>query len=522
MAENQTIQISGAPVITNLSGTFYLSNPTQVGYNRIWRNQGPSVIYYQPPDQNNPSIISGWKLADIITGTIYFSEDHSDETSTAENPWDVVSWASTAYADHTQVLRVLRSTEPQWTHRDPVVSGPEPNYVVAPDSTFHVTKDYYYHNEDTTSPCYTGSNYYRVKQIVLGNKIDPGVFYEYDGMNFVLTTDKFFVSHDNGSKIYYTKVDGTYIPTVYIESTIPKETIEGKVYSNFYIQNGVTVLTEQESIDNLTGTIISGTTHTISEVEEIEIKMHDRYSTPKIEVGQVYRFAFINDFRYLGYLPPSEQDFELTGRYSEDKKGENDSDITRGIFRVENITTYYNLVLSGVDIYQNLYLPLNLTPELFEADRKKWMNDDIWYKLVDPVVETRVLYVPLGIIDGIPDGNVSAYDRYHLIIDIGIFSDPEVLTDIITNVNMLMRAKFGIPSTAQMASYDKVYIPDEYYEWLNKVRKEYSDNFMKEDSSQYYQTLFFDKYNQLHKDYLELKGKVDVYEKLLREVNENG
>ena len=87
---------------------------------------------------------------------------------------------------------------------------------------------------------------------------------------------------------------------------------------------------------------------------------------------------------------------------------------------------------------------------------------------------------------------------------------------------MLMRAKFGIPSTAQMASYDKVYIPDEYYEWLNKVRKEYSDNFMKEDSSQYYQTLFFDKYNQLHKDYLELKGKVDVYEKLLREVNENG
>ena len=504
MAENQTIQITGAPVITNLSGLFYLSNPTQTGYNRIWRNQGPSVIYYQPADPDNVSIIPGWKLADIITGTVYFSES----VAAAANPWDVTAWTSTAYADHLGTLRVLNSNEPQWVENGPTTSTSEPKYDFTTDSTFHATKKYYYEKN---------GNKYLVRQIVLGNKIDPDTFYEKqsneDEEGFI-TTDQYFVSFEGTGKQYYTKVNGVLIPTVYIESAIPAET--------YYNQIGDETVTTSSKIDQLTGTVITGSTHTVSNIKEIEIEVHTRECAPKVEVGQVYRFSFLNDFRYLGYLPPTSQDFKLEGRYDDDTKGENDSDITRGIFRVENITTYYNLVLSGVDIYQNLYLPLNLTPELFEADRKKWMNDDVWYKLVDPTIETRVLYVPIGIIDGIPDGNVTEYNRYHLIIDIGIFGDSDLLTDVVTDINMLMRAKFGIPSSAQLASYDKLYIPDEYYDWLNKVRKQYAKNFMQENGNQYYETLFSDEYNALHKENLELQGKVDTYEKLLSEVSTNG
>ena len=120
MAEIQTIQITGAPVITNLNGLFYLSNPTQTEYNRIWRNQGPSVIYYQAADPDNINIKAGWKLADIITGTVYFSE----LTPAAANPWEVTAWSSTAYADHLNTLRVYSSEEPQWTHKDPVTTEP--------------------------------------------------------------------------------------------------------------------------------------------------------------------------------------------------------------------------------------------------------------------------------------------------------------------------------------------------------------------------------------------------------------
>lgn len=520
MAEIQTIQITGAPVITNLNGLFYLSNPTQTEYNRIWRNQGPSVIYYQAADPDNINIKAGWKLADIITGTVYFSE----LTPAAANPWEVTAWSSTAYADHLNTLRVYSSEEPQWTHKDPVTTGPEPKYEWTPDNTFHVTKTYYYHNEDTNSLCYTGNHYYRLKQIVLGNKIDPDTFYEYyDGSGFAITTDQFFVSNDSGSKKYYTKIDDSYIPAVYVESTIPKtlDTVTHKVIAcNYYIQNGIETLVEKTSVDNLTGTIVTGSTHTITDIKEIEIDVHKRYCAPKVEVGQVYRFAFVNDFRYLGYLPPSKQDFDLVGKYADNlnDKDVNDSDITRGIFRVENITTYYNLVLSGIDVYQNLYLPLGLTPELYEADRKKWMNDDVWYKLVDPVLATRVFYVPVAIIDGIPDGNVTQFDRYHLIVDIGVFSDPEILASLVTNINMLMRAKFGIPSSTQLASYDKVYIPNEYYDWLNKVREEYKNSFMEEHRNQYYQTLFWDECNTLHKENTELKEQVKAYEKLLEEV----
>lgn len=506
MAEEQTIEISGAPVITSLNGIFYLSNPDQTGYNRIWRNKGPSAIYYQQPDQNNINIQAGWKLADIITGTVYFSET----TPSAADPWNVKSssgWSSTNYIDHCDKLELTPAPN---ISRTTTVAAPDDEdiifedcYDLTPDNTFHATNAYYYK---------VGNKYYRVRQIVAGNKIDPDTFYEMENgvASNDFTTDSFF----NSDKTYCTKLDDNVIPSVWIESEIPTNT--------YYNIIGKETTVSESEVDNLTGSITKRSVHTVKDVKKIEIDVHKRYCAPKVEVGQVYRFAFIKDFRYLGYLPPSKLDFELEGRYDEEVKGENDSDITRGIFRVENITNYYNLVISGIDIYQNLYLPLNLSHDLYEADRKKWMNDDIWYKLVNPALTTQVYYVPLGIIDGIPDGNVTEYERYHLVIDIGIFKDPEFLAEMVTDINMLMRAKFGVPTTAQLASYDKLYIPDEYYEWLEKVRKTYIDNFMETNGSQYYETLFYDKYNHLHKENLALAKKVHTYESVLNEVNNNG
>ena len=508
MAE-QTITISGAPVLANLNGTFYLSDPTQTGKNRVWRNRGPSVIYFQEQNDDNP--VAGWRLADVITGTVYFSGPVRD------NPWDIqrTDWVSDSYHNYINTLTLINDTESTRTTilrtpEDPTKVTSDPVYDPPKESTFYATKDYYYHKST-----WSLEKFYLVRKIVAGNKVDPCTFYDDDSGNS-FTTDAYFLSTKN----YYTKQGSDKIPAVFIESEIPTYIDNGVTKCDFYCHVGdVTTVTTSE-IDNLTGSVVTESTNTITNLKDIEIEVHKRYCAPNLEVGKVYRFAFVNDFRYLGYMPPTAQDFEIiSGVYGENQKKENDSDITRGIYRVENITTYYSLVLSGVDVYQNLYLPLNLSKELYEADRKKWMNDDIWYKLVDPTLPTRVFYVPVGIIDGIPDGSVTEYDRYHLIVDIGIFSDPAFLAELVTDVNMLLRGKFGIPSSTQLASYDKIYIPNDYYEWLEKARKQYSEKFLKQNESQYFQTFLNNEQNGLYQNNLELIKKVEAYESLLSEVN---
>ena len=75
---------------------------------------------------------------------------------------------------------------------------------------------------------------------------------------------------------------------------------------------------------------------------------------------------------------------------------------------------------------------------------------------------------------------------------------------------------------AKLASYDKVYIPDEYYNWLEKERKENADRFMSENSDQFYKALFYDKFNKLYKENLELKQKNQSYETTIAQLATGG
>lgn len=494
---SDTIIIAGAPVITSLNGTFFLVDTTTTGYDRVWRNKGPSAIYHDD---------SGWKLADIVTGSIYFSEAKDDNSASAENPWEC-SWTSESeiYNGYLTKITVRNNIDEPIETVEHVKDNEETvEYGLTTDHTFQAVKNYYIRK---------GEQYIPVRLIVAATKIDPNTFYELDSkLNlFVITTDTYFLS----GKAYYTRNGSNYVEAKFIESDIPQ--------GEYYNAIGKTTTNLIVTTNNLTG--YKSTEETISTVTDVDnVQMHHRFYVPNVEVGRVYRFAFVKDFRYLGYMPPTSEDYAINGdSYSDNEISTyNDSDITRGIFRIDNITNYYDLVLSGIDVYQNLYLPLGLSRDLYEEDRKKWMNNDIWYKLVDPVLESRVFYVPLGIVNGIPDGNVTEYERHHLVIDIGLFRDPEFLSDLVTCINMLLKAKFGISSAAQLASYDKVYIPDCYYNWLNDKRKQSITDFMNEFSTKYYRTLFYDKYNEIYKENLDLNQRVKAYETILKEMQQNG
>lgn len=480
---NSAILISGTPRVTGLDGVFFPCDPTATGFNRTWRSKGTGRIYY---DQ-------GWKIADVLTTLIYFAEDPEHPTEDSESwctdPWQVDqnNWRP-CREEYGQFRPVLTPTDDE-TETTTRTEETTPYYELTVDTKFQAVGTYFIK---------VGDVYYHVPLITAGNKVDPNTYYVIDELgNYVFTTDPYFLA----ANTYFTKVDdGVYVQARFITSEIPLNT----VYELAGEEKTITITT----VNNRTGeTRVSKSTDRTQ--TRTVLDQHKRYYIPGIEVGHIYRFAFVKDFRYLGYLDPSSED------WVDENSGENDSDITRGVFKVNNILTYYKLICSGVDVYQNLYLPLKISRSVYELDRKTWMNDDVWYELVDPSMEARVFYVPLGIIQGIPDANVHGYDRYQLIIDIGVFQDPEFLTEVITDLNLLMKARFGIPTTAKLASYDKVYIPDEYYEWLEKVRQENIEQFMAEHGQQFYQTLFQDKYNKLYHENLALRQQNSAYEQII-------
>ena len=510
------LNVSGAPVATNLNGVYYLCDESMEGNARVWRNKGSGRICFEEEYQ-------GWVLRDVYLKQPFFV-DHSTppvdpETGEATpvvpnvNPWATVesndtniiqsldTWTAIAESCTGYLVQVIVNTVESPIVEEAVGPVVVDRYALTNDLTFQATNTYYVNTGTEEIPVY-----HQVIQIVSATKIEPKKFFERkvatDGsVVYEFTSDLFFDSN----KTYYTNPDqipGLYIQAVYTESKIPTPN------STYYVIVGAT--TYQKTTIKNTYTKdeqVFENTHTVTSQDAIV--QHNRYYVPDIEVGHIYRFAFVKDFRYLGYMDPTDDD------WTDVANNEKDSDITRGVFRIENITTYYDVVLSGIDVYQNLYLPLGLSRDLYELDRKTWNNGDVWYKLVDPAYAPRVFYVPLSIIKGTPDANVNAYERYHLIIDIGIFKEPKFLTDLVNSINMLMKAKFGIPTTAQLASYDKLYIPDMYYNWLENQRVEAQENFMNEYGTQYYRTLFADKYNTLYQENIKLRQQVLAYENIM-------
>lgn len=484
-----SILVSGTPRVTGLDGTFFPEDPEATGFDRVWRNKGTGRIYYD----------NGWKIGDALSTAVYFSEDPEPVSTSvvewADNPWDVIAsnWraATENLADFRPVLTNIEDQDYDVTE----TSTTSPYYSVTTDSVFNTVTTYYYYDSEIDS-------YIRIPVIAGSNKVDTGVYYNNTDGTYALTPDPYFTS----SNTYYIKVNDRYYLAPFVNATIPSDT--------YYVEAGEKTVTTYTAVNKRTGETITSSETTFTKTEIVH-DMRKRYYVPDLEVGQIYRFSFVKDFKGLGYMDPTTEDYQ-------DADGENDSDITRGVFKVTNQMTYYKLLLSGVDVYQNLYLPLKISQTVYESDRKKWMNDDVWYELTDPSVPARVFYVPLGIINGIPDANVHEYNRYQLLVDIGIFQDPEFLAEIITDINLLMKAKFGIPTTAKLASYDKVYIPDEYYNWLEEARKGNIVKFMSENADQFYKALFEDKYNTMFKTNIELKKKNQEYEQVITQLAAGG
>ena len=492
---NCKISVAGTPAAVGLNGDYFPINPDAVRGDRVWRGPTTQRVHWDN-DQ-------GWVIADLYANveteefdfknsTVYFYSGAGVEYSniTAEtNPWEITRWYTNfkSLIDYADVVTVTHSDDSEVIKKVETVN--DYRYELTKDTTFVYATTYYTTSGIASHP------YVPVAQYIVGDSIPANMFFvQLEDESYAYTADETFQE----TKTYYTRAyigSGdeayTYVTAVVAGSEIPAD--------SYYEATGEIVRTITTITNNRTHTVNVSTEETLT-ITKSATRFHTRYNIPGLQSGKVYRFTFVDDFADLGFVPTTDP---------------NDSDITKGVYRLESTLTYQDIVLSGIDIYQNIYVPLGLSKEVYELDKAQWSNPDVWYKLVNPMQKGIVYYVPLSIVKGIPDANVTEFTRYQLVTDIGIFNDPELLTELVECVNMLFRAHFGIPTAASLAAYDSIWLPNEYYDWLDEQRKQNISDFMAKNAVKYYNTLFYNEYNELAKVNAKQKATIGIYEELI-------
>lgn len=234
-----------------------------------------------------------------------------------------------------------------------------------------------------------------------------------------------------------------------------------------------------------------------------------RYDTVNLILGKIYRFTFVKDFEKLGYSRDPDSPYH---------------DVYCGVYRVDKILSYKDVLSSGIDVYNNLYAPIGVAKDVYNKDEPSFQNT-MFYKLVDPRNEDIVIYIPLSFVDGVPDGSIARYDKLILGINLGVFSDLEMVTDMIMLLTELLEVRYGIkadgkqfPADKELVKinrYDDIYLTTEEYESINQARQEVIDDTPGE---LLIDKLFNTEMKQLIAENDSLKVKLAAYEKAIENI----
>ena len=289
----------------------------------------------------------------------------------------------------------------------------------------------------------------------------------------------------------HVKVD---ISTSRVDDTNVKKTTKRSVDAY-----GNTVVTETYT-DLTTG--YSKEVNRITRVETVQefIAEHERSTPMALSVGHVYQFRFVPDFAALGY---------------EDGEGK---DPQKGIYRIDKIIPYMDVLDLGIDLYRNIYKPCNLPNSLYEKERETFF-DQKFYKLVNPNDERQSYYVPQSIILGTPDVSVSEHPHVLLSVDLGIAPPDEEVEEFRNALALMMRERYGIdPDTTrgvQTAIYFRSYLNDTQYDRIVSERAEAKRKFIDENGDALLQLLWPKDTGSIVAENSRLKARCAAYEEYI-------
>lgn len=141
-----------------------------------------------------------------------------------------------------------------------------------------------------------------------------------------------------------------------------------------------------------------------------------------------------------------------------------------GIYRVNAILSYAEMVSLNLDLFTLTYQPNSLTEDNFNTDLDQIRTGKI-VKLISVTDETVIHYVPEHLFDLVPDGSVQQYYRLGLAVNLGVFDDPEQLNVIKTEVEQVVNSMLGVTDSVVIYTVNSAWMTTAEYKTLEDARK---------------------------------------------------
>jgi len=166
------------------------------------------------------------------------------------------------------------------------------------------------------------------------------------------------------------------------------------------------------------------------------------------------------------------------------------------VYEVTNISTLKRLIDTGKDPLNNIYISNGMTLADYMSD----LGASIL--IVELVVGTKSYYIPMDRITTVPSGSV-IYSERMIGIKLGYIPSDEVLDSLLPDIDLLIKARLGITTTA----VDKITSSDRRVgETAHTDRVSVREGLMTEDGN------YMSMYLSLMSDHSSLIGKLKALE----------
>jgi hypothetical protein len=141
-----------------------------------------------------------------------------------------------------------------------------------------------------------------------------------------------------------------------------------------------------------------------------------------------------------------------------------------GIYKVESLLSYAEVIGQGLDIFALTYQPNGLDEAAFKTDLAAIRLGKI-AKLVSVTDATKTLYIPEKLFSKIPEINVQKYLTMGLAVNLGIIDDAELLGVVKTEVEQVVQSMLGKSAQAVVYTVKENWLTQAEFKVIDDARK---------------------------------------------------
>ena len=178
-----------------------------------------------------------------------------------------------------------------------------------------------------------------------------------------------------------------------------------------------------------------------------------------------------------------------------------------GVYTLDKLSTYTEYLADGGNLYDEVFLPLNINPERMHQDMAQ-IESSKMMKLTTPdgIDNPVTIFMPTCYVDVNPDFNVDRYTKIGVVSYIGVTKDPALLEYVKDAIQNYILAGTGIDPETKFISIGNVWLTD----------KQYQDILSQRDQSKMKLINFYTENISLEKRISELQTKLATYEEIIK------